>query len=55
MTNEATEANEQTRLCSRCRQPFPRVRAVRPGQPEEWWLCPPCHARLIGKGSRPGS
>jgi hypothetical protein len=41
-----------TRRCSRCRLDFPIDREAAPGQRAEWWLCAPCHDKLIGKGSR---
>lgn len=51
----SADAGPLTRVCSRCRNRFPAVTAPRPGQPEEWWLCPPCHDKLIGTRSKPRS
>lgn len=47
--------NVATRVCSRCRKEFPLPEDARPTPPGEWWLCPPCHDRLIGSGSRASS
>lgn len=44
-----------TKRCSRCRKEFPALAPPVRDQPEPWWLCPPCHDRLIGRGSKAGS
>jgi hypothetical protein len=38
-----------TRQCGRCRQLFAADPAAEAGGQEEWWLCPPCDATLLGK------
>jgi hypothetical protein len=38
--------------CSRCRGLFPVEAGELRHAPAEWWLCVPCHAKLIGPGSR---
>jgi hypothetical protein len=38
-----------TRQCGRCRQLFAADPTSEPGGQEEWWLCPPCDATLLGK------
>jgi hypothetical protein len=48
-------ATEPTRRCSRCRKDFAAPSTPPPGLPEQWWLCPPCHDKLVGKASRPTS
>lgn len=46
---------QSTRLCSRCRNAFPALDMPGAAQREQWWLCPPCHDKLLGKASRAGS
>jgi hypothetical protein len=41
-----------TRRCSRCREEFSAPGGSRGGVPGGWWLCPPCHDKLIGRGPR---
>jgi hypothetical protein len=57
MGNEvAPAASTPERRCSRCRQLFPVDAEDRPYGPTEWWLCQPCHAKLIGdRAGRTGS
>jgi hypothetical protein len=42
-------------VCSRCRLTFPVEPGERPFGPTEWWLCGPCHDKLIGPRSRAAS
>jgi hypothetical protein len=37
------------RQCGRCRAFFPFDNTTSPGP--KWWLCPPCHKVLLGKGT----
>jgi hypothetical protein len=38
----------ESRQCSRCRQYFPVDDEPLGVDHPKWWLCPPCHDRLIG-------
>jgi hypothetical protein len=48
----AEDANVQEQRCSRCREVFPVEDGELRHGPSEWWLCDPCHDKLIGPGSR---
>ena len=37
--------------CGRCRRYFPLEDGADPASQAKWWLCPPCHEALLGKGS----
>ena len=39
-----------TQQCGRCRRFFPIDGSVDPEAQQQWWLCPPCHEALLGKG-----
>jgi len=47
----AAAPESRQRYCSRCRQLFPVTDASRHVREGEWWLCAPCHDKLIGPGS----
>jgi hypothetical protein len=38
----------EPRRCSRCRAVFPGVEERNAAGHVVWWLCPPCHERLLG-------
>ena len=38
------------RQCGRCRRSFPFDSDEDPSSEPKWWLCPPCHETLLGKG-----
>ena len=38
----------ETRQCSRCREYFPVDETSLEVDHPSWWLCPPCHEKLIG-------
>lgn len=39
------------RQCGRCRRFFPFEDTEEPSSKLKWWLCPPCHEALLGKGT----
>jgi hypothetical protein len=39
------------RRCGRCRRFFPLDDADDVTARATWWLCPPCHEALLGKGT----
>ena len=45
-------APEGMNRCSRCRRQFPTTDGMA-GTQDDWWLCDPCHHKLIG--SRTGA
>ncbi len=45
----AVEESVPPRQCGRCRLTFPGDPTVDPFA-RDWWLCPPCHDALLGKG-----
>jgi hypothetical protein len=42
-----------SRQCGRCRQFFASDPAVNPAAIQDWWLCGPCHDKLMGDPARP--
>ena len=45
----AGEESVPSRQCGRCRLTFPGDPTLGPFE-RDWWLCPPCHDALLGKG-----
>lgn len=45
----AVEESVPPRQCGRCRLTFPGDPTLAP-LGRGWWLCPPCHDALLGKG-----
>jgi hypothetical protein len=45
------ERTGPTQQCGRCRRFFPIDGMVDPEATPKWWLCPPCHEALLGKGT----
>ncbi len=48
LSESEREGDGPTRQCGRCRQVFAADPNTEPGGQEEWWLCPPCDASLLG-------
>ena len=44
------EDGAETRQCGRCREFFPVDDSPLGVYHPNWWLCPPCHDKLIGTG-----
>ena len=44
------ETGTPTRQCSRCREFFPVDDSPLEVDHASWWLCGPCHDKLIGNG-----
>ena len=42
------------RQCGRCRQFFASDPTLNPSAIQEWWLCEPCHDKLMGTSRAPG-
>jgi len=40
------------RQCGRCQQKFPGDAALHASAQLGWWLCPPCHEKLLGHQGR---
>ena len=38
--------------CGRCRQLFAGDPSIDAGVVQDWWLCPPCRAKLLGDRPR---
>jgi len=47
-TGELPPDLDPTRQCSRCREFFPLTDTPDEVDHPSWWLCGPCHERLIG-------
>lgn len=43
------------RQCGRCRQFFASEANPNPAAGQDWWLCGPCHDKLMGTGARTGN
>lgn len=51
--SELLRADVPHRQCGRCRQLFAADPTLYPGVVQEWWLCDPCHDKLMGTGRAP--
>lgn len=51
--SDLTPDNASRRQCGRCRQFFASEPAVHPAAIQEWWLCEPCHDKLMGTSRAP--
>ena len=49
--DEIAAAVPAPRQCGRCRGMFPGDPTLSAGLDNGWWVCPPCHDRLIGPGA----
>ena len=45
-------AAARERRCGRCQLPFPGDAGLHASAQLGWWLCPPCHEKLLGQQRR---
>jgi hypothetical protein len=51
--SELIPDNPSHRQCGRCRQFFASDPTLNPNAIHEWWLCEPCHDKLMGTSRSP--
>lgn len=51
--SELTPNNASRRQCGRCRQFFASDPTLNPAAIQGWWLCEPCHDKLMGTSRAP--
>ena len=52
---EVTSGSQSQRQCGRCRQFFSCDAALNPVAIQDWWICEPCHDKLMGVGAPTGT